>query len=724
MRKCLALMILLVLSATAGAQDCFQFLDYLPVVFEDDDHDCHPVSADVVDGILYLDCVFDGLSVWDFTEPANPYQLGVWDEVDYVDDTAVVGHHVFMAARDDGLIVVDCADPTAPLTVANISNTYSLGNIEIQGDLAYATSSDYGLLIYDISEPRDPVGVGAYPYQYARKLHVDGQYVYITGYEDVRIFDVSDPGAPQLVSTLVPLENNHDVHVADGLLCVGGSTGLGGAGSGRFATVDVSDPASPVTLGVVETVDAVVSINRAGDLVYGGINDDGLRVIDVSDPTQPAVVGERRDITWIDEILLQDNLAIASRFWDGWSVIDISQPVGPAPVGAVELADNATGLCLAPGRTYVADWSAGLTVVDTADPTAPTVLGSVDTPGLATQVAVQGQHAFVADHSAGLTVVDVSQPTAPVVVAGLDVPGQAAHVLVSGAVAYVSSEIGGVHLVDIASPTAPQLLGTLDTAYLARSSYLQNDRLFVVDGYGGLVLGDVSDPTAPQILDVLDLGADCRRLEVRNDAVVVLTASGLAVVKHTEDDELLLDEFLDLEEPVRSLRLTDEYLYVGQADGDIVVFMHGDLMPMLEVGLMPARDVVNDLAIDGQLLYVADSHAGLTIMPLACAGLTAAPDHLPPLPTGVAIEAVAPNPFNPRTVCAFSLDRRQQVTVAVYDLRGRCVRELRRGTLGAGAHRVEWDGRDGSGRGMPSGVYLMQVRGESGRDGRTVSLVK
>ncbi len=49
--------------------------------------------------------------------------------------------------------------------------------------------------------------------------------------------------------------------------------------------------------------------------------------------------------------------------------------------------------------------------------------------------------------------------------------------------------------------------------------------------------------------------------------------------------------------------------------------------------------------------------------------------------------------------------------VAIYDLQGRLVRTIARGTFEPGSHRAEWDGRDAAGRPVANGVYF--VRSES-----------
>jgi hypothetical protein len=69
----------------------------------------------------------------------------------------------------------------------------------------------------------------------------------------------------------------------------------------------------------------------------------------------------------------------------------------------------------------------------------------------------------------------------------------------------------------------------------------------------------------------------------------------------------------------------------------------------------------------------------------------------------------APNPFNPVTRIDYSLAAPGTVKLAVYDLRGRLVRTLANEEEGPGAHNIEWNGTDDSGRPVASGVYLYRL---------------
>nr|MEE4266526.1 FlgD immunoglobulin-like domain containing protein [Candidatus Krumholzibacteria bacterium] len=86
--------------------------------------------------------------------------------------------------------------------------------------------------------------------------------------------------------------------------------------------------------------------------------------------------------------------------------------------------------------------------------------------------------------------------------------------------------------------------------------------------------------------------------------------------------------------------------------------------------------------------------------------------------------SVLPNPFNPATTVSFDLPRSGQVQLAVYNLAGRRVRLLADGSYPSGRHEVRWDGRDGRGLSVGSGVYLFRLETPSGITSRRATLLK
>jgi hypothetical protein len=69
-----------------------------------------------------------------------------------------------------------------------------------------------------------------------------------------------------------------------------------------------------------------------------------------------------------------------------------------------------------------------------------------------------------------------------------------------------------------------------------------------------------------------------------------------------------------------------------------------------------------------------------------------------------------PNPFNPSTTISYTLGETSAVQLDVFNFRGQHVRTLQTGNQTAGDHNVVWDGHDGQGQSVPSGMYLFRLR--------------
>jgi hypothetical protein len=84
-----------------------------------------------------------------------------------------------------------------------------------------------------------------------------------------------------------------------------------------------------------------------------------------------------------------------------------------------------------------------------------------------------------------------------------------------------------------------------------------------------------------------------------------------------------------------------------------------------------------------------------------------------------------PNPFNPATTIHYSLGRgTDRARLAVYDVAGRLVVVLSDGPAAAGDHEARWDGRDGDGRPVSSGVYFVRLSADGWSGSTKMTLLK
>jgi arabinogalactan endo-1,4-beta-galactosidase len=68
-----------------------------------------------------------------------------------------------------------------------------------------------------------------------------------------------------------------------------------------------------------------------------------------------------------------------------------------------------------------------------------------------------------------------------------------------------------------------------------------------------------------------------------------------------------------------------------------------------------------------------------------------------------------PNPFNNSTLITYELKENTAVSIIVYDVSGRKIKELVNHDLSKGVYRVYWDGKDNSGNEISSGIYFIRM---------------
>ena len=91
----------------------------------------------------------------------------------------------------------------------------------------------------------------------------------------------------------------------------------------------------------------------------------------------------------------------------------------------------------------------------------------------------------------------------------------------------------------------------------------------------------------------------------------------------------------------------------------------------------------------------------------------------------VRLQGAFPNPFNPQTTISFELQSEIAVNLRIYDVSGRLVDVLVDGEIAhQGRNEVAWQGRDQSGRQLPSGTYFYRLEAGGYVETKRMTLLK
>ena len=68
-----------------------------------------------------------------------------------------------------------------------------------------------------------------------------------------------------------------------------------------------------------------------------------------------------------------------------------------------------------------------------------------------------------------------------------------------------------------------------------------------------------------------------------------------------------------------------------------------------------------------------------------------------------------PNPFNPSTNIKFRISETGNVSIKIYNVLGKEIKQLLQENLPSGEHNIQWDGKGNEGSTEPSGIYFIQM---------------
>jgi len=316
---------------------------------------------------IYVADTYQGLRVFDITNPASPEELIYYPTKGYVNDVAVVDDYAFVAAEYGGFHILEVSDPSSPATLA-YHDEYSLG-VDARMDNEYnyhAYIAGWGIRGMDLL---------AYPPYY----------------------DLSEMGYSE--SSLYT-ENITVEEVDDYLHCFVGCIHNGLIWHCAYEWcfgLPLDDPFYPGT-SIHETI-------VDGEYVYFA-SDDGFLITQMADIENPVGQYSTYDCWGLD---INDNYAYTAAYYEGLRILDISNPTSPSEIGHYNTGGRAVDVEVSGSFAYVADMEGGLRVIKISNPTTPVEVGYYDTENNACRVVIADDgKIYLANMNTGLYIFEHS----------------------------------------------------------------------------------------------------------------------------------------------------------------------------------------------------------------------------------------------------------------------------------------------------------------------------
>jgi len=150
-----------------------------------------------------------GMYIFDRSDPTAPIQVGRMEHFRACDPVVVSGDLAFVTLRGgnacgqsrDVLLVVDIKTPSKPVVVNEMGMNTPYG-LALEFPLLYVSLGNFGWKLLDVAAPDRPSVVNSWSAPKTKDFIWFGDLLYVMGFEDVKIYSVTEPDVPFPLSQL------------------------------------------------------------------------------------------------------------------------------------------------------------------------------------------------------------------------------------------------------------------------------------------------------------------------------------------------------------------------------------------------------------------------------------------------------------------------------------------------------------------------------------------
>ena len=613
-----------------------------------------------------------GLKIIDINNPEEPFECG----------SALTNLPAKKIKMTDSIV---CVISDRELKAVNISipdNPVQLGTYRVPSldydisDCAINDSTKYAyvlcgnkLKIIKVSSNEKPVEISYNILNFTPKcISIKGNYAYLGGDDIFYIMDLSTPEQPELLNSLNIGGSILDISLSCEHVYL--------ACSRELIVLDISD------LKNIQIIESGYSNNKI-DFEYGKIlgyktyvyiasDKYGLMVLNLNDldNIEEIYYKEMRKIEFSD-IAVYENYAYVPYTKDGragYYVFYISDPENPGNIYIDgEFSPYPKSIFTSYKYLFINNISDVIIFDKILDPEHPIEINRIELSVPPEQICGNDSLLFGCSFST-IEIYDISDPNNPVfgsIITNIDCSG---NISVDGQYLYVADAFEGyLYIYDISDISNPQKI----TEYRPES-YLYLHNIFVYEnrlygGYSSFGIIDLKDKENPYVINTQNLSSS-----------------------------------------IEDIKLSDDYLYLSLHNSPLLFYDVSHPDNIIETGYFKPLSYDYRFTVNNGYIYLVDREGGLYILRNDLKYTRITEDK-----SGSALfyslNQNYPNPFNSSTEITFYIPKAENVSLKIYDLLGREIKELLNDNISEGEHTLTWYGTNNSGVDAASGIYIYRV---------------
>lgn len=403
------------------------------------------------------------------------------------------------------------------------------------------------------------------------------------------------------------------------------------AGGDRLSVYDISRPDHPKLCWRRSGFGNGRQLAAAHGRLYLTAREFGLWILDLADPARPRVISRFDTVELATGIAVAENTVFVTERIYGVEIIDVTDPARPRHLSLIRTPE-AQSAAYSDGQLYVGDWGVGrLTVIDVRDRSNPQQLSTAELGGFGDGVAVygdlccaatglnakSGSETELAGNGHGLDIFRLDENRLPHHLARLNFPllqvktNDFWTVRLAGTEAFVADTHNGIFRVDLADPAHPRCTGRMVLPDIIRMDGRATGRvrISVPDCAGDCTVGDGVLYVAAQKSGLLVTSLPGLKPNPPESSKVPLLTGRRAPAA--------IDGLARVEcgGQVRRLALDGDTLYAACSHAGLQIW-HLDGENVKPVGTLPVR-CSYDVAVRDGKLYSAEGLDGVAVYDLA-----------------------------------------------------------------------------------------------------------